>query len=60
MKLSFNLNDLANKFGANYRKVLIPLLWEMKNVVKILIVFLSFHIKTFFKWIVIHCLKGNC
>ena len=51
MKLSFNLNDLANKFGANYRKVLIPLLWKMKKVVKILIAFLSFHKKksiTFF------------
>ena len=30
----------------------------MEKVVKILI-FFSFHIKTFFKWIINYCLKGN-
>ena len=38
-----------------FKKFLILLLWEMKNVIKALIVFFSFPIKTFFNWIVNQC-----
>ena len=43
-----------------FRKILTSFLWEMKKTVKILIVFFSFSIKTFFNWIINEWHKGTC
>ena len=41
------------------KEVLTLLLWEMKKVVKILIAFFSFPIKTFYNWILNQCPKDT-
>ena len=49
--------SLEHWLTINFRKVLTPLLWKMKKAIKTLI-FFSFPIKIFFKWIINQCPKG--